>query len=489
MLKPLLGESQQNLAVLLDCPVTVLRVTMSERTIPHRRPSWSTFAPTRHPSGLEPRPFVANALAAMAGLGLAAVLAFYLANESLAALTSPGGWFLAIGRLSAFVGTYGLIVMLVLIARIPSLERAVGQDRLVRWHRRLGPWPVSLIALHVVTVTVGYAEIGHNSLLGQVSAFVLHYPDVLASAAGFVLLVMAAVSSHRLARRQMRYETWWVVHLYTYLAIALAFTHQIRVGVPFLTHALAREAWTVLWVATALVVLGYRFVAPLLRNWRHQLRVTEVVEEAPGVHSLTIKGHDLDRLAVAGGQFFQWRFLSPGLWWHSHPYSLSAMPRPPFLRVTVKALGDQSGALAHVKPGTRVFAEGPYGTFTHHALNTRRAVLIGAGVGVTPLRALLEDLPSDVIVSVIVRASRSEDLVHRDEIAALVEARRGQYHELIGPRAQVRFDARALRRLVPDIAQRDVYVCGPSGFADLAVNAATRAGAANEHVHVEAFTF
>ena len=464
-------------------------MTTSDQTIPHRRPSWSTIHPTRRPSSTGPRPLIANALAALAGLGLGVVLAFYLANESLAALTSPGGWFLAVGRLSAFVGTYLLIVMLVLIARVPRLERAVGQDRLVRWHRRLGPWPVSLIALHVVTITVGYAQLGHNSLLAQVSTFVLHYPDLLASAVGFGLLVMAAVSSHRLARRAMRYETWWVVHLYTYLAIALAFTHQIRVGVPFLTHVAARNAWIALWVATALVVVAYRVVAPLARNWRHQLRVTEVVEEAPGVHSLTIKGHELERLAVAGGQFFQWRFLTPGLWWHSHPYSLSAMPRPPFLRVTVKAIGDQSRALAHVRPGTRVFAEGPYGTFTHHALNTRRAVLIGAGVGVTPLRALLEDLPSDVAVSVIVRASRPEDLVHRDEIAALVEARRGQFHELVGSRHEVRFDARQLRRLVPDIAQRDVYICGPDGFADLAHDAATRAGAASDHVHVEAFAF
>ena len=428
-------------------------------------------------------------LVAVALVGLLAVIALALSGENAASLAAPGGWFLAVARLCGLIGSYLLVFQVVLMARVPALERAVGQDRLVRWHRRLGPWPVSLIALHVVTITVGYAELAHNSVLTQVATFILHYPDILASAVGFGLLVMAAVSSHRLARRAMRYETWWVVHLYTYLAIALAFTHQIRVGVPFLTHVAARNAWIVLWVATALVVLAYRVVAPLARNWRHQLRVTEVVEEAPGVHSLTIKGHELERLAVAGGQFFQWRFLTPGLWWHSHPYSLSAMPRPPFLRVTVKAIGDQSRALAHVRPGTRVFAEGPYGTFTHHALNTRRAALIGAGVGVTPLRALLEDLPSDVAVSVIVRASRPEDLVHRDEIAALVEARHGEFHELIGPRHQVRFDARQLRRLVPDIAQRDVYICGPDGFTDLAHDAATRAGAAPDHVHVEAFAF
>ena len=133
----------------------------------------------------------------------------------------------------------------------------------------------------------------------------------------------------------------------------------------------------------------------------------------------------MSRFDVSGGQFFQWRFMARDLWWHSHPYSISAMPRPPFIRVTIKRLGMQSLAATRLKPGTRVFVEGPYGVFTRHAHRGGRVILIGAGVGISPIRALLEDLPPKTDVTVILRATNVEDLVHRAEVTQLVNERDG----------------------------------------------------------------
>jgi ferredoxin-NADP reductase len=134
-----------------------------------------------------------------------------------------------------------------------------------------------------------------------------------------------------------------------------------------------------------------------------------------------------------------------------------------------------------------VAIEGPYGAFTHHARSKEQVALIGAGVGITPLRALLEDLPASVDVTVVMRASSTEDLVHRDEVIALVKQRSGRLHEVIGPRDEVRFDARALRHLVPDLADRDVYVCGPEAFSNAVVSAARRLGVPGDRIHREAF--
>lgn len=119
-------------------------------------------------------------------------------------------------------------------------------------------------------------------------------------------------------------------------------------------------------------------------------------------------------------------------------------------------------------------------------------VLVAAGVGITPLRALLEDLPSSVDVTAIVRGSTTEDLVHRDEVAALLEqrdARLVELVELVGSRAEVRFDAKMLRRLVPDLAQRDLYICGPEAFSDAVEAAARRLGVRGDQIHREAFAF
>jgi len=453
------------------------------------RIAWASGSPRRRRPGHAPRPWVADVFFGLAGLGFGITLALVVAAESRSSLAAPGGLLLAGGRLTGFVGTYLILIMMVLIARLPWLERAVGQDRLVAWHRRLGPWALWLITGHVVLITLGYARMSHTGFLHQVWVFLTTYPDLLAAMVGFGLLIMAGVTSVRIARRRMRYETWWAVHLYFYLALALAFAHQVVTGVAFLGHPLARAFWIVVWAATAGTVLVFRALLPVARNVRHQLKVVAVREEAPGVYSLTCTGRNLSTLAVSGGQFFQWRFMTKDLWWHAHPYSLSALPQAPYLRVTVKGLGDQSRAVATLRPGTRVFVEGPYGAFTHHVRATSRVVLIGAGVGITPLRALLEDLPRGVAATVIIRASTAEEIPHRHEVAELVAARGGRYHEVLGPRQAVQFDVRSLRGMVPDVASSDVYVCGPEGFNDLVIAACVRAGVPGDRIHVEAFSF
>jgi predicted ferric reductase len=382
-----------------------------------------------------------------------------------------------------------MLVIVLLIARLPWLERAVGQDRLVRWHRRVGPWALWLITAHVVLITLGYAQLAKTGVLRQLWIFLSSYPDLLAAMVAFGLLVMVALTSIRIARRRLKYETWWIVHLYTYLALSLAFAHQIVTGGSFVGHPLTRAIWIAVWASTAGLVLLFRVALPIGRSLRHQLRIVSVHVEAPGVYSVVCKGRRLERLAVSGGQFFQWRFLTRDLWWQAHPYSMSAMPRPPLIRVTVKALGDQSNAVSQLRPGTRVAIEGPYGAFTHHRQSAGRVALIGAGVGITPLRALLEDLPFGVDVAVVMRASSTEELVHRKEVIALVDQRGGQVHEVVGSRGKVRLDARTLRHLVPDIQDRDIYVCGPGGFSESIGAAARKLGVPNDRIHHEIFAF
>jgi predicted ferric reductase len=449
----------------------------------------SRQARRRHRPGHAPRPGFADALAALAGIGFGAALGLVVIGETRGSLAAPGGWLIGGGRLAGFSGAYLILVMLVLIARLPWLERAVGQDRLLRWHRRLGPWALGLITTHVVLITLGYARLAKTGALRQFWDFITSYPDLLAATVGFCLLVMAGITSVKIARRHLRYETWWIVHLYTYLALALAFVHQITTGGSFISHPLTRAVWIAVWASTAGVVILFRIALPIARSLRHQLRISTVRQEAPGVFSVICSGRRLDRLAVSGGQFFKWRFLTKELWWHAHPYSLSALPQPPYLRVTIKGLGDQSRAIAALKPGTRVAIEGPYGAFTHHARTSDRVVLVGAGVGITPLRALLEDLPTSVDVTLIVRASAPRDIVHRDELKSLVDYHHGYFHEIVGTRDEVQLDARMLGRLVPDFASRDLYVCGPDGFSDGIVAAALRLGMRPEQIHEEAFAF
>src|ERR1019366_6486640 len=131
----------------------------------------------------------------VAGLGFGATLALVITGESRGSLFAPGGMLIAGGRLAGFSGAYLMLVMVVLIARLPWLERSMGQDRLVRWHRRIAPWALRLIGAHVVLITLGYAQLAKIGPLHQFWEFLTTYPDVLAAAVGLGLLVMGGITS------------------------------------------------------------------------------------------------------------------------------------------------------------------------------------------------------------------------------------------------------------------------------------------------------
>ena len=424
----------------------------------------------------------------LASLGLGLVVGIQLATRS--PLSGPGALPIELGRWCALLGTYAAMLVVLLVARIPALERSVGLDRMVAYHRRLGPAVIVLIAAHVLLVTTGYAMSESVSFLAESRTFLSTYAWLLPAFLGFGLMVMAGVTSWRVARRRMRYETWWVTHLYLYLAIALAYMHQITVGQQFVTHQWARWIWIGLYVVTFGALLVFRVGLPVYRSLHHDLRVHAVVRESPDTVSIWISGRGLDALRVRGGQFFGWRFLTPQMWWESHPYSLSAGPDPRYLRITVKDLGDHSRSLARLRPGTRVVAEGPYGVFTADARHGERVVLLAGGVGVTPIRAVLDDLPASVRTDVLYRAPKTQALILHKELEAIAAKRENlRVRYLVGRRRDYPIDARTLIYLVPDIQAADIYVCGPESFIHAVREAAHVLGVPAHKVHHEAFSF
>jgi predicted ferric reductase len=437
----------------------------------------------------KPRSRIVDALAGLAGAGLGVAVALGVAAESSGSLSAPGGPMTAAGRITGLVAMYMMVVVVLLVARIPPLERAVGMDRLVGWHRKLGPWPLYLITGHGALITIGYAQAAHDGVLHQFGQLLWTYPGILAATVGFVLLIAAGVTSYKKARRRMAYETWWSVHLYTYLALFLSFSHQIGTGASFVGHPAATVFWKTLFWGTAATVVACRIGLPVWRSLRHQVKVVSVTPAGPGMFSVLLEGRVLDRLPIAGGQFLQWRFLKPGMWWQAHPYSLSAAPSRGQLRITVKALGDHSAQLRSLEPGTRVAIEGPYGAFTADHRSTDRVLLVGAGVGTTPIRALLHELPRSADVITVLRASTAAELALRDEIIEDVARRGGRVHELLGPREQIDLSASGLLRIAPDIAGRDIFICGPDGFTSGIAAAAREAGVPNERIHHETFEF
>jgi predicted ferric reductase len=400
-----------------------------------------------------------------------------------------GGYLTGAGQVLGLLCGYGVVILFALMARLPPLERGLGTDKLARWHAMGGRYVVSLVVAHGLLIVWGYAATAHANVVSESATLLTQYPDVLmATVAGFLLLGIGIVSM-RAARRRMRYETWYFLHFYTYLAIALAFSHQLADGAAFVTDLAARFWWSAMYLTVLVLVLWYRVVMPLRAFRRHRFEVLGVKEEAPGVISVYIGGRRLDELDAEPGQFFRWRFLARSLWWSSHPFSLSAAPGADMMRITVKNLGDHSQALARLRPGTRIFAEGPYGAFTAGD-SDRGVLLLAGGVGITPLRAIFATLPGRV--TLIYRASSERDIVFRDELDAIAAARGATVHYLVGSRAEIGGDPlspRVLRSMVPALDEQDAYVCGPAGMTSAAVAALRAAGVPRRRIHFESFEF
>ena len=438
-------------------------------------------------------PSRANPSAVLAVIAAGALAALALWWHDTPSIHGLGDWLTNAGRITGLLAGYGVVVLVALMARMPPLERGIGADRLARWHALGGRYTVSLVVAHGLLITWGYAVTAHMSLASQTSTLLLSYPNVLAATVAGLLLVGVGAVSARAARRRMRYETWYYLHFYTYLAVALAFSHQFSTGADFMANPPARVAWAGMYALVGAAIVWYRFVTPLRQAFRHRLRVLSVEPEGPGVVSVVIGGRQLDELRAEAGQFFRWRFLARGLWWVSSPYSLSAPPRHDRLRITVKALGDHSRGLAGIHPGTRVVAEGPYGAMTAARRRRRKVLLIAGGVGITPLRALFQTIPAEPgDLTLLYRASREEDVVFRRELELLAEQRDANLRIVVGRRNELGDDplsAPALAATVPGLAHHDVYLCGPAPMTGAAAAALRTAGVPRGRIHHESFEF
>ncbi|MGQ4357637.1 ferredoxin reductase family protein [Streptomyces drozdowiczii] len=448
-----------------------------------------TVAPARRPVRHRMRSRSGTPFLVQLGIwcGAAGVLALWWSNT--ASVTGPAAWLTGAGRITGLLAGYACAVLLLLMSRVPLLDHRIGTDRLARWHALGGRWTISLILAHTLLIIWGYALAAHTDVVSQTSTLVLHYPDLLKGTLGFLLFLATAVLSVRAARRRMSYETWHYLHFATYLAVFLAFGHQLSNGADFVGNPPARIAWYGLYLGVAALVAWYRLAIPVKRGFRHRLRVAAVHREAPDVVSVHLTGRHLEELGAEPGQFFRWRFMARGLWWAANPYSLSAPPHPRHLRITVKTAGGHSAALAQLAPGTSVWAEGPYGSFTWRA-SGRQILLVAGGVGITPLRALFETLPGQV--TLVYRARSAADLVLRDELERIAAGRGAVVHYIVDdgpPAAAPNFSATSLGALVPDLAAHDVYLCGPAGMTQATVRALRQAGVPARRIHHESFAF
>ena len=448
--------------------------------------------------------------------------------------TSFYNFLVSFGRLTALLAGYLAVIEVLLLARLPFLERLVGFDKLTIWHRWNGHAVLYLALAHVVSTVWAYSKTdgvswfqeywnwltlpqssaaaatttattttagsGSGSGVGGLCLSITGcgskgpttspYPGMITATIGTALILVVLVTSLVVVRRKLSYEWWYVIHFTAYAGIALAWFHfMVGNDLHSPQQHIHAAYFKIMYAGTLLLVLWYRLFKPLIDTYRFDMKVAEVIHEGPGVISLRITGRNLEKLHTKAGQFFFWRFFTKGFWYTQHPYSLSEAPKGNSFRITIKNLGDHSARVAEIPIGTRVFAEGPFGVFTADSRTVDKALLIAGGIGITPVRALLEQMDGDVVA--LYRVVSDSDIVFGPELEELARSRGIKINYVVGDHAGTQgrhlLSPAHLRELVPDIGERDVYICGPVAMIDYIVPNLRTANVSRNHLHVERF--
>jgi len=386
------------------------------------------------------------------------------------------------GISASFAGLGGLA----LVSRPHAIEERYGLDRVFIWHRILGETMAVLIGVHVVA---GVFAWGLGSGFGPAIVDLTGRETYMALAfVGSLIIGVVTITSLRSIRRQMAYETWYFIHLTAYAGFAMAFAHEIVWGELFANDKFSRWMWVALHIGIAVMLIRGRW-GRLIRASLRPMHIAETHRLNKHTTEIRLAGGNLDTMTGDAGQFVIIRPMVKGLWWQAHPFSLSAAPTTSGLTISVKNLGDGSASIRRLPRGTRMIVEGPFGACTPRALDNRKVLFIVGGVGVTPVKAMLERLDRRHQPIVLYRASRHTDLIYVNELREMARRLGGELMTLVGPTATLAvkdpFSGKVLARAIPDITDRVAFLCGPERLLWAGRAGLREAGVPAQDIHFE----
>lgn len=425
-------------------------------------------------------------------IGLAIIFYSWIVQSGSLLFSGPGGLFTSLGRITGLLAVYGVIIQLLLIGRLAWLERIYGHDKLSIYHHINGLFAWAFIIAHPIFITIGYSINGSIGVISQFVQFITTYNDILNAFIAFVLFGLSIVTSIWIIRRKLKYESWFVIHLLTYAAILLAFGHQLKLGEDF-TSPSFRSYWYFLYYFAIGNLLIFRLIMPLYNSYKHKYVVKDIKKENENVMSVYIKGLGLSRLGIKPGQFVIARFLSGDLWREAHPFSVSNTDTDDYIRLSIKAVGDFTSKIKGIKKGTKIILEGPYGRFIEDSAYKDEFLLIAGGIGITPLRSLVESLAAGGNDAVLLYSARTaRDLVFRKELDRIAKDKNIKVHYFVNEQASWKGDKRkididVIREYASDFAEREAFICGPPAMMKSLRKQLKSEGIKGKHIHSERF--
>ena len=273
-----------------------------------------------------------------------------------------------------------MCAQLILAARIPAIERVFGLDRLIRFHGMAAGWALVLAAAHKLLMHGGAFRF-RPLHTGDLSLLLFLLLGILAA----VFLSGRAEGLKKKWARTFwgRYDRELMLHRFMAAAVLLMFLHAS--GKPFMRTPLSGTVLVLCFAAGMGCFLWHTW----LRRGK-SFTVAKVIRENNSMTTL-VMAPNRGSFSYKPGQFGFLSVKDPALSGEAHPFSFSSSPgRDASVSMTIRALGDWTGKVKEIRPGSQARIDGPYGRFSPLLYPEEEpVVLIAGGVGITPMLSIV----------------------------------------------------------------------------------------------------
>ena len=412
------------------------------------------------------------------------VLYFWFTNSNYLIIgNKPGDFFIALGRLAGLLSEFLILIQLLLISRFSAIEKEYGFDKLANLHKKIGLFLGIFIISHPVLLVIGYAKSNNIGFFKQLVNFQTSWNCVFFATIAFIIIILVSLTSVKKVREKISYEFWYFIHLPLYIAVTIAFAHQVNTG--DMSAGGAMFYWYLLNSLVLGVLIIYRFLKPALLFLKHSFVIEKIIKENNNVYSVYITGKNMNGYGFYSGQYTTLIFMQKGMWFH-HPFSFSDSYNGKNLRFTIKASGDFTSKIENLKIGTRVWIDGPLGIFTLKNSINEKYLFIAGGIGITPILSIIKSM-KDKRNAILLYSNKTESEINfKNEI---MESKIEIHYFNTEFDRNNRIDIQKIIDLCPDYMYRDLYICGPAQMTLNLVKSLRSIGVTSEQIHFEKFTY
>jgi len=387
-----------------------------------------------------------------------------------------------------FIGLTMFALQFVFSGRFAKIAATFGMDNVHHFHRKMGIIAFVFVLMHPITLILVNPEF--------LSYFDPRINAARAVALSFstVFLILITVTSLWRLSFGLNYEKWRLVH--GILALALIFigtVHAIQVG-HYLDTFWKKALLALLMGGSLYLLIHTRIVRPW-KNRKKPYKVTNVHKERGDSWTLELKAQNHSGMSYETGQFVWLTINNSPFSMQQHPFTIVSSEMDNSLLFTAKSIGDFTASWKDIELGTKVFIEGPFGSFTPK--ENRNLFLIMGGIGVTPAMSMLrtlKDKKDNRKITLIYANQNRKNITFREALEELKESLNLKLiHILSDPEDDWSgetgaVDNKLITKYLPEHPNEFMYyICGPEPMMDEAEIALRDLGIDWRHIYTERF--